>query len=157
MDELVLDTSYLLPIFGIKLEFRDFERVFPTLLRKYSVVYNPASLVEAKWITLRLARSNVGSRDAILQAYRLGLRGLEAEPGLRPSSLTDERVEDIADGLLEHERLGDYFDRIIYSTAVSRECALLTEDRELQDIWKRSGEKRLEKVVTWSDVLQLLS
>jgi hypothetical protein len=102
-------------------------------------------------------RSDAGSRDAILQAYRLGLRGLEAEPGLRPSSLTDERVEDIADGLLAHERPGDYFDRIIYSTAVSRGCALLTEDRELQDIWKRSGEKRLKKVVTWSASLQSLS
>jgi hypothetical protein len=157
MDELVLDTSYLLPIFGIKLEFRDFERAFPILLRRYSVVYNPASLVEAKWITLRLARSNASSRDAILQAYRLGLMGLEAEPGLRPSSLTDERVEDIADGLLLNERLGDYFDRIIYSTAVSRGCALLTEDRELQEIWTRSGEKRLKKIVTWSDVLQSLS
>ena len=48
MDELLLDTTYVLPIFGLNIELRDFEKTFLKLLKSYSVMYNPISLVEAK-------------------------------------------------------------------------------------------------------------
>jgi hypothetical protein len=38
-DRLLLDSSYF-PLFGIKLEYRNFETIFPVLLEKYDVGYN---------------------------------------------------------------------------------------------------------------------
>jgi hypothetical protein len=34
---------------------------------------------------------------------------------------------------------------------------LLTEDQRPHDVWKSSGEKRPKEVMTWDNVLQLLS
>ena len=50
MDDLLLDSSYLLPIFGVGLEYRDFELVFPKLADQYSIKYNPISLIEAQMV-----------------------------------------------------------------------------------------------------------
>jgi len=55
-EELVLDTTYLLPIFGIDMRLKGFGELFPRLLASYAVLYNPVSLVEAKWIVLKLVK-----------------------------------------------------------------------------------------------------
>lgn len=73
MDELLLDTTYLLPLFGLGVDLRRFESVFPRLLHAYSVIYNPISLVESKWIMLKLIRRRAQNKDSLLQAYRRGL------------------------------------------------------------------------------------
>lgn len=46
MDSLLLDTTYILPIFGIKVKLKDFEKVFPKLLNERSVMYTPISIVD---------------------------------------------------------------------------------------------------------------
>ena len=56
MDKLVLDTTYLLPIFKIKVKLKYYDSIFPTLTEKYIVLYNPISIIEAKWIVLKLCR-----------------------------------------------------------------------------------------------------
>ena len=156
MNELLLDTSYLLPVFGIRLELRDFEKAFPNVLRKYSVIYNPASLVEAKWIVQKLRKENHNAGEGLLQAYRSGLRALASEPRLRQSILTDEMVEQIADRLLLKENLRDYFARLVYATATRNDYLLLTEDRELHHVAKRSH-ARPKKIMNWNELLSTLS
>jgi len=56
MDKLVLDTTYLLPLFGIRIKLKDYNKLFPLLLKKYAALYNPISIIEAKWIILKLCR-----------------------------------------------------------------------------------------------------
>ena len=55
MNEL-LDTTYFLPLFGIKIKLKDFENIFPKILSNYKVMYNPISFIEAKWIILKLLK-----------------------------------------------------------------------------------------------------
>ncbi len=111
--------------------------------------YNPVSLVEAKWTILRLGRKEPSKKDALLGAYRTGLKVLASDDRLKETPLTSEAVEAVADELLLEDGVMDYFDRVIYGTASERNCALLTEDEELLKL-KRSGRPRPSEVLTMS-------
>ncbi len=152
MDELLIDTTYILPIFGIGIELTDFNDGFATMLQRYAVKYNPISIVEAKWTVLRLARMNRTSRDALLKAYRLGLTALEKDERLRQTVLTNDPIEEMSDRLLLNAGLKDYFDRQVYSTAVYLKCLLLTEDEELLRICKSGNLPKPQKVVRWKEL-----
>ncbi len=80
MADLVLDTTYLLPIFGVGIRLKRFQTVFPKLLEEYRVLYNPVSIVEAKWIVLSLARREPNKRLKLLKRFR---KGLNANPDRR--------------------------------------------------------------------------
>ena len=149
MDEVLLDTTYILPIFGLKVDLKDFETIFPRLLDSLSVTFNPVALVESKWTVLRLARSAPSKKDILLEAYRVGLKTLKGDHRLKQTALTDETIEETADKLLFQEGLKDYFDRLIYSTAAHMNCSLLTEDEELHKIGGSSRFRRPRRVVNW--------
>ena len=154
MDEILLDTSYLLPIFGMKLEYRDFEATFAKLLEKYAVRYNPVSLIEAKWITLRLSRKSQDQRETLLQAYRVGLISLQEDKRLQKTVLTNGTIEELSDSLLTQQNLADYFDRQIYSTAVYLESILLTEDEKLYELFKMRGNQyKPRQMMKWKELL----
>ena len=152
MAELLLDTTYLLPIFGVSVGLEDFERRFGKLLGSFSVRYNPVSLMEAKWVVLRLGRKDRAKKDALLNAYRTGLKVLASDGRLKETPLTSEAAEAVADELLVKDGVKDYFDRVIYGTASDRNCVLLTEDEELLRL-KRSGRPRPSEVLAWRKIL----
>ncbi len=143
---ILLDTTYLLPIFGVRIGLPRFEECFPKLLTKHTVLYNPLSIVEAKWIALRLAK-RMGR--IVLDRFRLGLKALQNDDRLRPTEVTSYEIEEIADSLIPY--LSDYFDRIILSTAYVHGYALLTEDEEIVNV-VRKGIVSLE-LLKWSDIL----
>src|SRR5271157_1433579 len=117
MAELLLDTTYILPILGVSVGLKNFDKAFEKLLDSFSVHYNPASLIEAKWIVLKLGRKNTGKREALFNAYRIGLKVLAADGRLKETTLTNDIVESVADVLFTKEDVKDYFDRLIYATA----------------------------------------
>jgi PIN domain len=135
MAELLLDTTFLLPLFGIDNRVPGFAEAFPKLLGERSVLYSPLSLVEAKWVALGLGRREPGLREALLGAYRQGLSVLAAESRLAATPLTDPAIEGVADRLLQ-KGVKDYFDRMLCATAVSRGCPLCTEDEDLLSLGK---------------------
>lgn len=151
MAELLLDTTYLLPAFGISVGLKGFQLRFTELLDSYSVLYNPVSLVESKWAVLKKAREDRPNRGALLGAFRTGLKVIESDGRLRETPLTSESVEEVGDQLLA-DGLKDYFDRLIYGTAADRRCALLTEDRELLRLRRREGPGP-SAIMSWKDVL----
>lgn len=153
MEPLLLDTSYLLPIFGLKVDLKDFDAAFPKLLGSYSVIYNPVSLVEAKWILLKIANRNPSQRGVLLGRYREGVGVLQGDERLRQSPLTDQVVEEVADELLIGENVKDYFDRVIYATAARLDIALLTEDEKLLELAKHRRARRPKQVIQWKDLL----
>jgi hypothetical protein len=155
VDELFLDTSYLLPIFGVQLEYRNFESVFSKLHERYSLKYNPVSLIEAKWIILKHSKKVLDQRDVLLQAYRKGLLSLEKDPRLQGSVLTSEAIEELSDNLLTEQGVTDYFDRQIYSTASILHSILLTEDEPLHELFNKSGTKlpKPRKIMKWQNLL----
>jgi len=154
MDELLLDSSYLFPIFGVALEYRDFESVFPKLPDRYSVKYNPVSLIEAKWFILRKARNKKSEGATLLQSYRRGLLSLERDQRIQSTQLTNEKIEELSNILLAEFAMQDYFDRLIFSTAANLGSILLTEDSVLHEIFKKMDDDSLKpkKTIKWKDL-----
>ena len=156
MDELLLDSSYLFPIFGIELEYQKFESVFPTLPEKYLVKYNPVSLIEAKWYVLRKSKKKDKDQgDILFQSYREGLLSLQRDQKLESTPLTNEHIEELSDSLLTKFDIRDYFDRLIYSTAADLQCALITEDASLHEIFRRTNNNltKPKQMMKWKDLL----
>lgn len=159
MDKILLDTTYLLPIFGINVNLKNFENHFPKLLTTSDVLYTSISIVEAKWVILRLTKKTHESNDRkkILNAYRIGLRILFGDGRLTHTNLTNPDIEEIADQLMIDVNISDYFDRMIYATAVHYNVVLLTEDQELLNITKNNQLPTPKKVITWSDMIRRIS
>ncbi len=155
VDELLLDTSYLLPVFGVKLEYRDFELVFSRLHQRYALRYNPVSLIEAKWILLKHSKRVPSQRDALLRAYRKGLLSLGKDPRFQSSILTSDPIEELSDTLLTQLNVTDYFDRQIYSTAANLRSVLLTENEALHELFNKSDGRfpKPKQIIKWKNLL----
>ena len=149
MNKILLDTSYLLPLFGIDVEIDGLKENFPKVLKKFEVYYSPVSLIETKFIILRLLKDGIN----LLEDYRVGLDSILAEDLFKPTPLTNSEIEEVADRLLIDKGLKDYFDRMIYATAVVFKLALVTEDRKLTEIASNYSLKP-PKVYSWK-TLQL--
>ncbi len=130
MNKILLDTSYLLPLFGIDVEIDGLKENFPKVLKRFEVYYSPISLIETKFIVLRLLKDGIN----LLDDYKVGLNCILAEELLKPTPLTNSEIENVADRLLIDEGLKDYFDRMIYATSVVFKLALVTEDRKLTEL-----------------------
>jgi hypothetical protein len=150
--ELLLDTTYILPAFGIGVQLDGFDERFPKVLEKHSASYNPISLVEAKWVVLKLSRQHAADRGKLLERYRLGLRVLLGDARLKQTALTSETVERVADGLLVDNQAKDYFDRTIYGTACASNSLLLTEDEELLALKTNDDVPRPKDILAWKDL-----
>jgi len=151
--ELLLDTTYLLPTFGVAMQLEGFEERFPRVLQTHDVRYNPISLVEAKWVVLKLSRQRAAIRGKMLERYRLGLKVLLADERFKQTDLTSEAVERVADGLLVDSHAKDYFDRTIYGTACASNSLLLTEDEQLHALKTNGYLPRPRDILTWKDLV----
>ena len=152
MDELLLDSTYLLPIFGLKVDLEDFPNLFPFLLDLHSVRYNPAALIEVKWVILSVSKKHPRKKEAFLQAYRTGLRALEGEKRLTQTVLTTQTIETVADDLMERWSVKDYFDRLTYATASYSQATFLTEDSQLLELSRTSQAPKPRATFTWRDI-----
>ena len=152
MNRILLDTSYLLPLFGIDVELDGLKENFTKMLKKFEVYYNTVSLIEVKFIVLRLLKDGIN----LLEDYRIGLNIILAEEDhLKPTSFTNSEIEEVADRLLVDKGLKDYFDRMIYATSVVFKLALVTEDRKLRDLANNYPLKP-PVVYSWKDLLSKL-
>ncbi len=154
MDRLLLDTTYLLPLFGIDLKLLRFEELLPRLLERFDTLYNPVSLVEAKWLILRLIRRSETRVKGLLEAYRMGLKALQFDERLKATTLTDPEVEEIADRLLIEAGVRDYFDRLIYASAIVNDAILLTEDEELREIASMKQHPHPKGIMNWKEIIE---
>ena len=150
MVELLLDTTYLLPVFGVSVGLRRFESRFDQLLGEFSALFNPVSLVEAKWTIQKAIRAEPAKKEALLASYRTGLKVLGSDGRLGATPLTDDDTEEVADEL-HKAGMKDYFDRMVYAAAAARGCVLLTEDKEMLKMGK--GERRRpSEVLSWNQL-----
>ncbi len=155
MIKILLDTTYLLPIFGIGISLREYSKVFPALLDKYEVYYNPASIIEAKWVTIRLLKTYPNKKQRILSRFRLGLKVLLSSERIRQTELTNPKIEEVSDILLDIG-LKDYFDRLIYATATTYKMILLTEDRVIHEIAQKKSIPKPPEVIRWENIVSTL-
>lgn len=124
----LLDTTYLLPFFGIRIRPRGPRESVPQLVASgRSLLYHPLSLVEAKWVVLALERRGL---SGVRTRFLAGLDALLMDKRWAAAPLTSHAIEADADSLLD-EGLADYFDRMLAATAHCVPATLLTEDEEL--------------------------
>ncbi|MEM2663309.1 MAG: hypothetical protein QW665_08620, partial [Metallosphaera sp.] len=93
-EKILLDTSFLLPLFNVDIGIEDFNDLFPRLIRQFEASYSPLSLVEAKWVLLRLRRRGIEYR---LEDYIDGLRYILNNNELHRIDVTTPEVEEMAD------------------------------------------------------------
>jgi PIN domain nuclease of toxin-antitoxin system len=154
VDSLLLDTTYLLPLFGIESGLSNFNESFRRLLSNYQLSYNPLSLVEAKWLVLKVAKKKRGRLQSFLDYYREGIGALAKESAIKKTQVTDENVEKLSDSLLTEAGLRDYFDRQIYSTAACSNTLLLTEDERLHKLYKSRAFQSPAALINWAELLK---
>ena len=151
----LLDTMYLLPVFGVDVGLDEYGSLFPRILEELHVYYSPLSLVEAKWVILKLSRMKPDASSRLLDEYRRGLEAILADNRLKETIITNSMIEEVADHLLE-QGLHDYFDRMIYATAYYYNAILLSEDRELKSINEKTVKYKLPRVISWADIRSML-
>ena len=138
---LLLDSSYLLPLFGVDVRLRT--PLGDLLSAGAPLYYNPVSLVEIKWVYYKLVRRGDISLSEARANYIRGLELLLRDKRFRETPLTAPDVERVADAL--HD-LGvtDYFDRLIAATSIVWDLELVTDDRQLLDAMERYLRARRE-------------
>jgi hypothetical protein len=147
---ILLDTTYLLPIFGIDTGLEQFDSKFPKIAEKFEVLYNQVSLIEVKWTVLALLEKEkqIEKRQEVLETYIAGLEILGA-PEQRLKSImtiTLPQAEKIADYLLFRFDLRDYFDRLVYASAALNKSILLTQNGRLKAIQEEATKRSQSKI-----------
>ncbi|MCH1770933.1 MULTISPECIES: PIN domain-containing protein [Metallosphaera] len=141
-EKILLDTSFLLPLFNVDIGIEDFNDLFPRLIRQFEASYSPLSLVEAKWVLLRLRRRGIEYR---LEDYIDGLRYILNNNELHRIDVTTPEVEEMADKYME--TIQDYFDRMLYASSLVNEMKFLTLDNALL---------KLENTISWNKIRKIL-
>ena len=153
--DILIDTTFLLPFFGIPVGVRgftvtDFSR-FVLACKRIHVA--ELSVYEAKAKILRLSMIDDGYRPALLEfgSNLRVLRGDERFVWHPYSAKTDDRLNE----LVKAGAQLDTFDAIVVSESAAV-GALLTEDREILAL---RGSPVLQDlaIFAWSDVMGLLS
>jgi len=114
---MLVDTSFILPLFGIDTGYKE--------ILKKDIVISPLSLIEAKFITLRMLKKTGNRR--FLDRYVEGLAVIRLRYKL--TELTNPGIEMLADELID--KLNDYFDRTLVATAMYYGYEFVTLDREI--------------------------
>ena len=152
-ESLVIDTTYLLPLFGLETSITNYDEKLPILLDKYDVKYNPISLLEAKWLIIRIAKKNKKEKfETFLEYYREGIAAIEKEDRIHQTAFTNENIERLSDSILMTTNIKDYFDRQIYSTAANLGYVLVTEDKQLHELKNYQITPKPKKVVYWKQI-----
>ena len=73
MSSILLDTTYILPLFGIGVKIADLREKILILAKRYQLMINSLSILEAKWKVLKLAKKNPN----LLDSFSEGLLFLE--------------------------------------------------------------------------------
>jgi PIN domain nuclease of toxin-antitoxin system len=127
-----LDTTYLMPLFGLSNDMPGFDDQFLAVLKKGSITffYSPVSIIEIKWQVIKLEKTSPGV-DAYERMFSRGLTSMKNDPRFQVVDLIDASINDVS---VELRKLGhnDYFDTIIASSALWHADVLVTEDDPLK-------------------------
>lgn len=154
---ILLDTTYLLPILGMKVRgLRDYAKYIGKILDTYDVYYHPVSLIESKWELMHLLRKiGIEKWESITSRYRQGLNYILKSGKFTQLRITSSEVEEEVDYLIE-KGYRDYFDLLIFSTAFIEGLTLITEDNELRRIPNKFKRYKDMKITNWNELIRLL-
>ena len=130
--EVFLDTTYLMPFFGLETSIENLNNQFIEILKqeKYKFLFSPIAIIEIKWQLFKLVKS--GYDEELLEtSFSQALSSLEIDKRFSVVNFIDSKINDIA---YELRKIGhnDYFDTIIASSAIWNASIFVTEDKQLK-------------------------
>lgn len=140
-----LDTTYILPFFGIGIKIENFLNDFKKFLTlNHKLQINEISLLETKGKSSREFKKN--SDITFLKRFKEGLNSLQVQNKIEIIRLDFNNLNDDIDFLLTIG-LEDLFDCIIFASAIKYSDLFITEDKEIKDI--SLNIENSVKVVNW--------
>ncbi len=153
--KILLDTTYLLPLFEIKTEKFSKNDLKRLLKMNVELYYNPVSLIEIKWKIIKLCKRNRSKLKYMRKVYNETLEYLQTTDELIPTEIITKEIS-VLDDILFDAGIRDFFDRIIVATAEIFTGVLLTEDEELRDIPMKLDEFRDLLIISWNELQEIM-
>ena len=147
-NKILIDTTYLLPLFGIEIEKFNLRDIQSLLEVDAEIIYNSISLIEIKWIILKLAKKNKKTLEQMRDTYNETLEYLSASDEIKQTPLITPKIIRLEDKLSDLG-VNDYFDRIITATAKIYANIFLTEDKKLAKQIKTMNEFKDLTILNW--------
>ena len=150
---LILDTTFILPLFGIKIKMdnnfeRDLKQVWKNEIKGYNAYLPSICLIETNF---KLLNEYKKTNDfSILDRYQKILPTLLNLPINIFNCELNPKASMIA-SLIRHSGHHDFMDCWIAATAVALNGVFLSEDIELKNILKKIPETKNLKVTSWDD------
>lgn len=141
----MLDTSYILPFFGIGIRIDGFEKQMSVLLSsRYEIRISFASILEAKGKSLREAARR--RMPQLLERFLIGYEALIEEGRIIVEEIDLRKYnQEINEAYLKG--LDDLFDCIVLATALKTSNILVTEDEEIKKVASKLSSKL--RVMDW--------
>lgn len=129
--KIFLDTTFLMPLFGLETSINNLSKQFKTIIEDSSLrfMYSPISFIEIKWQIIKLGRQGK-DRDKLEELFSNTLGTLKYEDVFISVNLDNPTINSIS---YELQKMGhsDYFDTVIGASAMITSDILLTEDGKL--------------------------
>jgi len=155
---LIIDTTYILPLFGIKIiELSNFKKISKVLwsdgLKGYSLYLPSICLME---VMFKLTGENRKSNDVnILNRYVIALPSILSSKSVKIfNPLLNPEASRIAINI-RHAGHTDLMDCLIAASAVALKGIFLTEDNKLSKAIKIIPENKDIAIWTWEDLIKL--
>jgi len=155
---LIIDTTYILPLFGIKIiELSSFKKISKELwsngLKGYRIYLPSICLME---VMFKLTGENRKSTDVnILNRYVIALPSILSSKSVQIfNPLLNPEVSRIAINI-RHAGHTDLMDCLIAASAAALKGIFLTEDNDLSKVLKIIPENKDISIWTWEDLIKL--
>ena len=160
IEPLILDTTYILPLFGIKInELNDFKKVSKKFwsngLKGYKIYIPTTCLMEVMYKLNGEYRKNNDSN--ILNRYSITLPSIISSKVVELfNPLLNPEANRIAIGI-RHAGHSDLLDCLIAATAAALKGIFVSEDLELSNVMKNTSETKTITVWSWRDIIKLVT
>ena len=153
VDKILLDTTYLLPLFEIEVDKFSKKDLELLLESNIELFYNPISLIEIKWVLIKIAKQDKKKLEHLREIYNESVDHLLYSGEIKPTILLDGKISHLED-ILYDAGIKDYFDRVIVATAKVLTGKLLTEDKNLTKLLKNVKEFTDLEVLNWQQLIK---
>ncbi len=155
INSIILDTTYVLPLFGIKIELSlKFEEQIKLLwkngINEYKVFLPSVCLIETVFKLLNEYRKK--NDFNILERYQLILPTILNSPIDMFNPELNSKASLIA-SIIRHSGHMDFMDCWIAGAAVALEGILLTEDKDLEKVLRTIPETKTVTIWSWNKLI----
>lgn len=163
MIEYFLDTSFLIPFFGMSINIKNIEKDFENILNRNEPIfgYSDISLVEIRFLIENKIRK--GSPVELRDEYAVGLDILEYSDQFQNVGISDVDVSNLEIKFLTKYNYKDYFDCLIMASSYFTSKYLVTMDGSIKSTMKefirdtrtKVGSQFI-KVISWNEMVKIV-